>query len=59
MAKKSKDIIINEFHFFAGIGGGIYGGELLGHRCCAGVEIDKYAQGVLRQRQPEVDRIPS
>ena len=55
MAKKSKDIIINEFHLFAGIGGGIYGGELLGHRCCAGVEIDKYAQGVLRQRQPEAD----
>ena len=30
---------IQEFHLFAGIGGGIYGGELLGHECCAGVEI--------------------
>ena len=28
---------IKEFHLFAGIGGGIYGGELLGHQCCAGV----------------------
>ena len=25
---------IKEFHLFAGIGGGIYGGELLGHECC-------------------------
>ncbi len=42
---------IREFHLFAGIGGGIYGGELLGHQCCAGVEILPYAQSVLRQRQ--------
>lgn len=42
---------IREFHLFAGIGGGIYGGELLGHKCCAGVEIDKYCQDVLKQRQ--------
>ena len=45
--------IISEFHLFAGIGGGIYGGEILGHKCCAGVEIDKYAQGVLKQRQQD------
>lgn len=44
---------IKEFHLFAGIGGGIYGGELLGHECCAGVEINKYAQDVLRQRQED------
>ena len=25
---------VREFHLFAGIGGGIYGGELLGHECC-------------------------
>lgn len=43
--------IIKEFHLFAGIGGGIYGGELLGHQCCAGVEIDNYCKKVLRQRQ--------
>ena len=44
---------IKEFHLFAGIGGGIYGGELLGHQCCAGVEILPYAQSVLRQRQQD------
>lgn len=45
--------MIKEFHLFAGIGGGIYGGRILGHHCCAGVEIDSYAQGVLRQRQKD------
>ena len=44
---------IKEFHLFAGIGGGIYGGELLGHQCCAGVEILPYAQTVLKQRQED------
>lgn len=44
---------IKEFHLFAGIGGGIYGGEILGHRCCAGVEIDTYCQKVLKQRQKD------
>lgn len=44
---------IREFHLFAGIGGGIYGGKLLGHSCCAGVEIDKYCQDVLKQRQKD------
>ena len=42
---------IKEFHLFAGIGGGIYGGELLGHECSGGVEILPYAQSVLKQRQ--------
>lgn len=44
---------IKEFHLFAGIGGGIYGGELLGHHCVGGVEIDKYCQTVLKQRQKD------
>ncbi len=44
---------IKEFHLFAGIGGGIYGGELLGNECCGGVEIMPYAQKVLRQRQAD------
>jgi site-specific DNA-cytosine methylase len=44
---------IKEFHLFAGIGGGIYGGELLGHQCCGGVEILPYAQSVLKQRQKD------
>ena len=26
---------VREFHLFAGIGGGIYGGELPGRECCA------------------------
>ena len=49
----SKKETINEFHLFAGIGGGIYGGELLGHRCCAGVEIDEYCKTILKQRQKD------
>lgn len=48
-----RDNTIKEFHLFAGIGGGIYGGELLGHQCCAGVEILPYAQSVLKQRQED------
>lgn len=44
---------IKEFHLFAGIGGGIYGGRLLGHTCCAGVEINDYCQKVLLQRQKD------
>ena len=44
---------IKEFHLFAGIGGGIYGGELLGHQCCAGVEINEFCQKVLKQRQED------
>lgn len=42
---------IKEFHVFAGIGGGIYGGSLLNHECCGAVEILPYAQQVLKQRQ--------
>ncbi len=51
---------IKEFHLFAGIGGGIYGGEILDHECCAGVEIDKYCQQVLKQRQADgwMDKFP-
>ena len=48
-----KKDLIREFHLFAGIGGGIYGGELLGHTCCAGVEIDKYCQAILERRQKD------
>ena len=44
---------IQEFHLFAGICGGIYGGELLGHECCAGVEISDFCQKVLKQRQKD------
>ena len=44
---------IKEFHLFAGIGGGIYGGMILQHSCCGGVEIDKYCQDVIKQRQAD------
>lgn len=44
---------IKEFHLFAGIGGGIYGGKLLGHECCGGVEIDSFCQRILKQRQED------
>lgn len=44
---------IKEFHLFAGIGGGIYGGQILQHHCCGGVEIDLYCQKVLKQRQKD------
>lgn len=56
MAKSKNDAnakSIQEFHLFAGIGGGIYGGELLGHQCCAGVEISEFCQRVLKQRQKD------
>ena len=49
----SQNTAIKEFHLFAGIGGGIYGGEMLGHECCAGVEINKFCQDVLKQRQAD------
>ena len=42
---------IREFHLFAGIGGGIYGGILLDHHCVGGVEIDEFCKSVLRRRQ--------
>lgn len=44
---------IKEFHLFAGIGGGIYGGQLLGHSCCAAVEIDDFCQQILNLRQQD------
>jgi site-specific DNA-cytosine methylase len=44
---------IREFHLFAGIGGGILGGKILGNECVASVEIDKYCQTVLKQRQED------
>lgn len=44
---------IRELHLFAGIGGGIYGGQLLGHVCCGGVEIDEFCKKILRQRQAD------
>ena len=42
---------MNELHLFAGAGGGILGGKLLGHSCVCAVEIEPYARQVLLQRQ--------
>ncbi len=42
---------MKELHLFAGIGGGIYGGQLLGNTCVGGVEIDPFPQDILKQRQ--------
>lgn len=44
---------MRELHLFAGIGGGILGGILLGHRCVGAVEVDPYCRDVLRARQRE------
>ena len=51
---------IKEFHLFAGIGGGIYGGKLLGHECCGAVEIDDFCQKILSLRQQDgwMDQFP-
>lgn len=42
---------MNELHLFAGAGGGILGGLLLGHRPVCAVEIEPYCRKVLLQRQ--------
>ena len=42
---------MNELHLFAGAGGGILGGMLLGHTCVCAVEIEPYPRKVLLQRQ--------
>jgi len=42
---------VNELHIFAGAGGGILAGQLLGHRCVCAVEFEPYAQAVLVARQ--------
>jgi DNA (cytosine-5)-methyltransferase 1 len=42
---------MNELHLFAGAGGGILGGMLLGHACVCAVEVEPYCRKVLLQRQ--------
>ena len=44
---------MKELHLFAGAGGGILGGQLLGHTCIGAVESDPHAQAVLRARQAD------
>ena len=42
---------MNELALFAGAGGGILGGKLLGWNTVCAVELDAYAAGVLVARQ--------
>jgi DNA (cytosine-5)-methyltransferase 1 len=51
---------MNELALFAGSGGGILGGRLLGWRTRCAVEIDSYARSRLldRQRDGHIDRFP-
>lgn len=42
---------MNELHLFAGVGGGILGGMLLGHTCVCAVEIEPFCRRILLQRQ--------
>ena len=42
---------LRELALFAGAGGGILGGKLLGWRCVCAVEIDAFARAVLAARQ--------
>jgi DNA (cytosine-5)-methyltransferase 1 len=44
---------VNELALFAGAGGGILGGKLLGWRTVCGVELDAYARSVLIARQDD------
>jgi len=44
---------VNELALFAGAGGGILGGKLLGWRTVCAVEIDSYARRVLLARQAD------
>jgi DNA (cytosine-5)-methyltransferase 1 len=49
---------MNELALFAGAGGGILGGHLLGWRTLCGVERDAFAAGVLAQRQNDACLAP-
>ena len=42
---------MNELHLFAGAGGGILGGQLIGHKCVCAVEWEPFAQAILVARQ--------
>lgn len=42
---------MNELHLFAGAGGGILGGMLIGHTTVCAVEIEEYPRRALLQRQ--------
>jgi len=45
---------MRELHLFAGIGGGILGGMLLGHECVGAVEKEPFCRDILRARFPDL-----
>jgi DNA (cytosine-5)-methyltransferase 1 len=45
---------VRELHLFAGIGGGILAGQLLGHRPVGAVEISPFCRQVLRAHWPDL-----
>ena len=45
--------MLRELHLFAGAGGGILAGKMLGHRCVGAVEVNEFCQQVLRERQQD------
>lgn len=51
---------MRELALFAGAGGGILGGKMLGWRTVCAVEIEKYPRSVLLQRQKDgiLDKFP-
>ena len=49
-----RDAPLRELHLFAGIGGGVLGGLMLGHRPVGFVEANKHCQGILARRFPGV-----
>ena len=54
--KQAIDGGLRELALFAGAGGGILGGLLLGWRTVCAVENDPYARSVLLARQNDGDR---
>jgi DNA (cytosine-5)-methyltransferase 1 len=49
--QKLKRKEMNELHLFAGIGGGILGGQLLGHTAVCAVELEPFCRDILLRRQ--------
>lgn len=51
---------MRELHLFAGAGGGILGGYILGNTCVCAVELDKFCRERIHQRQREghIPRFP-
>jgi DNA (cytosine-5)-methyltransferase 1 len=45
---------VRELHLFAGIGGGILAGEMLGHTPVCAVEVDEFRQKLLRRHWSEL-----